>query len=82
MAGIYRQFAWRAETAPWRDFYLTGAQELEQGIRPGNGTNAAGISANLSVANLPDTLAVRVVPERAIAPMTIAPRADFPLVAP
>ncbi|MCU0892556.1 MAG: MBL fold metallo-hydrolase [Sandarakinorhabdus sp.] len=72
LAGVYRQLAWRAETAPWRDFYLTGAQELEQGIRPASGANAAGISANLSVANLLDTLAVRVVPDRAIAPMTIA----------
>lgn len=72
LAGVYRQLAWRAETAPWRDIYLTGAQELEQGITASSGANAAGISANLSVANLLDTLAVRVVPERAIAPMTIA----------
>lgn len=72
LAGVYRQLAWRAETAPWRDFYLTGAQELEQGIRPSNQAAAAGIAANLSVANLLDTMSVRLVPERAIAPMTIA----------
>ena len=72
LAGVYRQLAWRAEAAPWRDFYLTGAQELEQGIRPSPQTNAAGIAANLSVAMLLDSLSVRVVPDRAIAPMTIA----------
>ena len=72
LAGVYRQLAWRAETAPWRDFYLTGAQELEGGIRPSPQTNAAGIAANLSVAMLLDSLSVRVVPDRAIAPMTIA----------
>jgi alkyl sulfatase BDS1-like metallo-beta-lactamase superfamily hydrolase len=72
LAGVYRQLAWRSEAAPWRDFYLTGAQELEQGIRPATQAAAAGIAANLSVAMLLDSLSVRVVPERAIAPMTIA----------
>jgi alkyl sulfatase BDS1-like metallo-beta-lactamase superfamily hydrolase len=72
LAAVYRQLAWRAEAAPWRDFYLTGAQELEQGIKPSPATNAAGIAANLSVAMLLDSMSVRVVPERAIAPMTIA----------
>lgn len=72
LAGIYRQLAWRAEAAPWRDFYLTGAQELEQGIKPTTQAAAAGIAANLSVANLLDSMSVRLVPERAIAPMTIA----------
>ncbi|MFZ4382807.1 MAG: alkyl/aryl-sulfatase, partial [Sandarakinorhabdus sp.] len=72
LAAVYRQLAWRAEAAPWRDFYLTGAQELEQGIKPSPATNAAGIAANLSVAMLLDSMSVRVVPERAIAPMTLA----------
>jgi len=72
LAGVYRQLAWRAEAAPWRDFYLTGAQELEQGIKPSVAASAAGIAANLSVANLLDSMSVRVMPDRAIAPMTIA----------
>ena len=72
LAGVYRQLAWRAEAAPWRNFYLTGAQELEQGIRPGTQASAAGIAANLSVAMLLDSMSVRLVPERAIAPLTIA----------
>jgi alkyl sulfatase BDS1-like metallo-beta-lactamase superfamily hydrolase len=72
LAGVYRQLAWRAEAAPWRDFYLTGAQELEQGIKPTTQAAAAGIAANLSVTNLLDSMSVRLVPDRAIAPMTIA----------
>ncbi|OYQ31319.1 alkyl/aryl-sulfatase [Sandarakinorhabdus cyanobacteriorum] len=72
LAGVYRQLAFRAEASPWRDFYLTGAQELEQGIKPSTQAAAAGIAANLSVTNLLDSMAVRLVPERAITPMTIA----------
>ena len=72
LAGVYRQLAWRAEASPWRDFYLTGAQELEQGIKPSTQAAAAGIAANLSVSMLLDSMAVRLLPERAIAPMTIA----------
>ncbi|OYZ14588.1 MAG: alkyl/aryl-sulfatase [Sphingomonadales bacterium 28-64-96] len=72
LAGVYRQLAWRAETAPWRNFYLTGAQELEQGIKPGQQASAAGIAANLTVSMLLDSMSVRLVPDRAIAPMTIA----------
>jgi alkyl sulfatase BDS1-like metallo-beta-lactamase superfamily hydrolase len=72
LAGVYRQLAWRAEAAPWRDFYLTGAQELEQGIKPTTQAAAAGIAANLSVSMLLDSMSVRLVPDRAIAPMTIA----------
>lgn len=72
LAGVYRQLAWRAEAGPWRDIYLTGAQELEQGIKPSIAASAAGVAANLSVSMLLDSMAVRVVPERALTPMTIA----------
>ncbi len=73
LAGAYDQLAYRAEAAPWRDFYLTGARELREGVLrpPPTGTNA--IAANLQVADLLDTLAVRVVPEKALgAPFTVA----------
>ena len=72
LAGVYRQLAWRAEAAPWRNFYLTGAQELEQGIKPSEPASAAGIAANLTASMLLDSMSVRLVPDRAIAPMTIA----------
>ena len=72
LAGVYRQLAFRAEASPWRDFYLTGAQELEQGIKPSTQAAAAGIAANLSVSMLLDSMSVRLMPDRAITPMTIA----------
>jgi alkyl sulfatase BDS1-like metallo-beta-lactamase superfamily hydrolase len=72
LAGVYRQLAYRAEASPWRDFYLTGAQELENGIKPSTGNATGGIAANLSVANLLDTLSVRVLPDKALQSMTIA----------
>ena len=33
LARIYDQLGYRAESGPWRDFYLTGAQELRHGVR-------------------------------------------------
>lgn len=33
LAQVYRQLAYQAESGSWRNFYLTGAQELEGGIR-------------------------------------------------
>ena len=32
LAQVYRQLAYQAESGSWRNFYLTGAQELESGI--------------------------------------------------
>lgn len=32
LAKTYQQLAYQAESAPWRNFYLTGAQELNQGV--------------------------------------------------
>ena len=32
LASVYTQMAYSAESGPWRNFYLTGAQELEEGI--------------------------------------------------
>ncbi len=67
------QLAFRAEAAPWRDFYLSGALELRSGVKPGvGGSSAGGIAANLTVSNLLDSMSVRVLPEKALAPMTIA----------
>lgn len=33
LAKVYRQLAYQAESGSWRNFYLTGAQELANGIR-------------------------------------------------
>ena len=32
LASAYDQLGYRAESGPWRDFYLTGAQELRHGV--------------------------------------------------
>ncbi len=68
LAQRYEQLAYRAEASPWRDFYLSGAQELREGVRPAPAVSANAIAANLQVAQLLDTMSVRVVPERAMGP--------------
>ncbi len=73
LAQRFEQLAWRAEASPWRDFYLSGALELRSGVRATPLAGANGIAANLQVGQLLDTLAVRVVPDRAAgAPFTVA----------
>jgi len=34
LATTYEQLGYQAESAPWRNFYLTGAMELRNGVRP------------------------------------------------
>jgi alkyl sulfatase BDS1-like metallo-beta-lactamase superfamily hydrolase len=34
LADAYDQLGYQAESGPWRDFYLTGAKELREGLRP------------------------------------------------
>ncbi len=66
LAGVYDQLAWRAETAPWRNFYLSGAQELRQGVRTTPSSSASlDLARALTPDQLFDSLAVRLVPERA-----------------
>lgn len=71
LAGVYEQLGYRSETAPWRDFYLTGAQELRRGIVPPPASAAAlDLARALTPDQLFDSLSVRLVPEKAV-PMTI-----------
>ena len=71
LAGAYEQLGYAAETAPWRDFYLTGAQELRHGIAPASAASAPlDLARALTPDQLFDSLAVRLVPEKAV-PMTI-----------
>ncbi len=65
LAQAFEQLAYRAEASPWRDFYLSGALELREGVKPPPQPAANTIAANLQVADLLDTMSVRVVPERA-----------------
>ncbi len=62
LAKTYQQLAYRAESGPWRDFYLTGAQEL---IRPLMKTATINTANPDMIANLPldlffDLMAVRL----------------------
>jgi alkyl sulfatase BDS1-like metallo-beta-lactamase superfamily hydrolase len=73
LAASFDQLAIQAESAVWRNFYLSGAQELRGGINPVRvpGTNRLG--ANLRVADVLDAMSVRVLPERALGtPFTVA----------
>jgi alkyl sulfatase BDS1-like metallo-beta-lactamase superfamily hydrolase len=73
LADVLAQLGYRAEASPWRDFYLSGARELREGVRPPPGPAANTIGANLQVASLLDTMSVRVVPDKAAgAPFAIA----------
>ena len=73
LAQVFEQLAFRAEASPWRDFYLSGAKELRDGVQKPPLPAANTIAANLEVASLLDTMSVRVVPERALGtPFTVA----------
>lgn len=63
LANVYTQMAYTAESGPWRNFYLTGAQELQQGISrkyAKGDVNRENIISKVSLGNLYDYLAVRL----------------------
>ena len=67
LADTYSQLGYQAESGPWRNFYLTGAQELTDGIA-GKGktsSNIARMSQNLSLEMLFDMLAIQINGEKA-----------------
>ncbi|MBC7504113.1 MAG: MBL fold metallo-hydrolase [Sandarakinorhabdus sp.] len=73
LAQSLEQLAFRAEASPWRDFYLSGARELREGVQSPPQPASNTIAGNLQVASLLDTMSVRVIPERASgAPFTVA----------
>lgn len=66
-ADTLEQLGYQAESAPWRDFYLTGAQELRQGpaaLGRGVGANPAFVRA-MSPPMLLDLIGVRLDGPRA-----------------
>ena len=67
LADTCSQLGYQAESGPWRNFYLTGAQELTDGIA-GKGktsSNIARMSQNLSLEMLFDMLAIQINGEKA-----------------
>jgi alkyl sulfatase BDS1-like metallo-beta-lactamase superfamily hydrolase len=62
LIAVYEQLAYRAESAPWRDVYLTGALELRAGVR---GTavdprRAVALLRNTPVERFLDSMTVRI----------------------
>lgn len=62
LATVYEQLGYRAESAPWRDVYLTGALELRDGVQ---GTTvdprrAIGLLGNTPIERFLDSMTVRL----------------------
>lgn len=61
LAQVYEKLAYATENAVWRNFYLTGAQELREGVkRATSASDSSDVKAALSVDQLIDAMSVRV----------------------
>jgi alkyl sulfatase BDS1-like metallo-beta-lactamase superfamily hydrolase len=67
LAAVYRRLGYGAENGTWRNFFLTGAQELSDGINVSSTTSvsSAGMAGALTVEQIFDSLAIRVVGPKA-----------------
>ncbi len=64
-ADALEQLGYQAESAPWRNFYLTGAQELRaDGLFDLGHASLGGFATAMTTEMLFDALAVRLVPDR------------------
>jgi alkyl sulfatase BDS1-like metallo-beta-lactamase superfamily hydrolase len=61
-AAALEQLGYQAESAPWRNFYLTGAQELREGIQKSATPSTANVSflMAMDVGLILDALAIRL----------------------
>lgn len=60
LAEVLEQLGFGAECGTWRNFYLTGAQELRDGIAPQAVDIGAGMALALTVEQILDSLAMRI----------------------
>ncbi|MEU6846284.1 alkyl sulfatase dimerization domain-containing protein [Streptomyces sp. NPDC046716] len=61
LASVYTRLGYASENAVWRNFYLTGALELTEGVRSGeSSTVGSTMMMALSVDQLIDSVAIRV----------------------
>ncbi|MEV5609273.1 alkyl sulfatase dimerization domain-containing protein [Streptomyces sp. NPDC052225] len=61
LARVYTKLGYATENAVWRNFYLTGAMELTDGVRPGGSTTASPtMMMALSIDQLIDSVAIRI----------------------
>ena len=65
LARTYRQLAYQSENALWRNMYLTGASELDNGVSATDPTGGAGLISQLPPSDLFEVLAVRLDPAKA-----------------
>lgn len=69
LARSYDQLGYQAESAPWRDVYLSGAFELRHGAPPADAPTAldgaTGLVAHIPVSRFLDAMATRINGERA-----------------
>lgn len=59
-ADVLEQLGFAAESAPWRNFYLTGAQELRSGTFDLGNASLGGFAPGMTTAMLFDALGVRL----------------------
>ena len=61
LADALEQLGYQAESAPWRNFFLSGAQELREGLPQGSAYGPSeGMARNMPLDNLFQVLAVRL----------------------
>lgn len=62
LARCYDQLGYQAESAPWRDVYLTGALELRRGVQTGAPSTLAaiGLLRHMPVERFFDSMSVRI----------------------
>jgi alkyl sulfatase BDS1-like metallo-beta-lactamase superfamily hydrolase len=66
LAGVYERLGYGAENATWRGFYLTGALELREGVKPLPIADlGGGMTGALTIGQLFDSLAIRIDGPRA-----------------
>jgi len=66
LAKVYTQLGYQSEAGTWRNIYLTGAQELTQGVAPGPiNSFSPDVLAATPTSMLLDFVAVRIDPARA-----------------
>jgi linear primary-alkylsulfatase len=66
LADVYERLGFGCENGTWRNFYLTGAQELRHGIGAGaRALSSAGMGKALTIEQVFDSIAIRVNGPRA-----------------
>jgi len=67
LADTLEQLGYVAESGPWRNFYLSGARELREGVKavPTPNTASPDVIQNMPIVMILDYMAVRLNPEKA-----------------